>query len=872
MISVLKRKIFGSALILLTILLVFVPFLYTQEVSLNPKGGFKKVLENGLTVLIKEMPASDVVSVYALVKAGSATEGKFLGTGISHFLEHMLFKGTTTRGVGEIAAQIQAVGGTINASTGMDYTIFTITVPSDSFLLALEILGDALMNSTMDAVEFEKEREVIFGELRMNNDNPDRKLNEITFQNVYLRHPYKHPIIGYDSLLGGLTRDDLLEYYHTYYMPNNMILSIAGNVQARKILPPIEQVFKEFKRDREKPRNLPQEPAQITQRRYEEEYPTDLTRLTINFQSTNLLHPDLYALDVLANILGQGRSSRFYEEIYKEKDLAHGISASNYTPMDQGVFQIDCVLEKENIEKVIRAVEEEIEIVQKKGVKPEELDKAKRQVLSDHILGQQTTSAVAYMQATDEAFTGDCEFSQKYVDAIKQVTGKDVKRVARKYLKQTALTIVVLKPKEEATQTQEAKLPARPEIQKVVLPNGLTILLREDHTFPSVSLRLVLNGGTREETPEFNGLSNLTALLWLKGTNTKSAEDIAQFTETLGMELGTFSGKNSLGLNIEFLAENIEEALDVSEDLIKNADFPQDELGKLKENVKAGIREKKDNIFQFTGQALKEELFLEHPLRLDEMGTLESVDRISRENIKNFYERLRVPSNMVISVFGDIHPGEVFKALQEKFDSIKGEEIILNAHKENPLVEPREKELSMDKEQTMVMFGFHGPSLASPDRYGVEILTSLLGSSFSGRLFTTIREELGQAYTLGGDFAPAPDMGFIYFYVLTTEENAEAVKKILSEEIRKLQEEDVSFEELRSVKTYLKGNLKIDQQTNASLGFTTGLDELYGLGWDNYLKFDQAVDQVTEKDIKRLAREYLDLKKAAIVVTRPSHP
>jgi len=160
----------------------------------------KQILDNGLTVLVTEMPSSPVVSVYALVKAGSATEGKFLGTGISHFLEHMLFKGTHGRGVGEIASRIQAVGGSINASTGMDYTIYTITVPFDSFDVALDILSDMLMNSTMDAEEVERERNVIFGEMRLHNDNPGRKIGELTFKNVYIRHPYRHPIIGYKSL------------------------------------------------------------------------------------------------------------------------------------------------------------------------------------------------------------------------------------------------------------------------------------------------------------------------------------------------------------------------------------------------------------------------------------------------------------------------------------------------------------------------------------------------------------------------------------------------------------------------------------------------------------------------------------------------
>ena len=203
----------------------------------------KRIFDNGLTVLVTEMPSSPVVSVFALVKTGSATEGKFLGTGISHFLEHMLFKGTHGREVGQLAGRIQAVGGEINAATSIDYTIYTITVPYDSFDVALEILSDMLMNATMEEEEVERERKVIFGEMRLRNDNPDRKLSEIVFQNAYIRHPYRHPIIGYESLLAGVTRENLVDYYHKNYTPNNMIISVSGNIDINTVLPEIENTL-----------------------------------------------------------------------------------------------------------------------------------------------------------------------------------------------------------------------------------------------------------------------------------------------------------------------------------------------------------------------------------------------------------------------------------------------------------------------------------------------------------------------------------------------------------------------------------------------------------------------------------------------------
>jgi zinc protease len=275
----------------------------------------KHIFDNGLTVLVSEMPSSPVVSVYALVKAGSATEGKFLGAGISHFLEHMLFKGTHGRNVGELASRIQSVGGTINAATSYDYTIYTITVPYESFDVALDILSDMLMNATMNPEEVERERKVIFGEMRLRRDDPDRILSELVFQNVYIRHPYRHPIIGYESLLAEVTPEDLVEYYRTFYTPNNIIFSVAGNIDDQTVLPKIQEAFQGFKRTRAITRNLPEEPTQISGRRYEEEYPTDLTRLSMSFSGVSLLHPDLYALDALAEILGSGRSSRLYVDV-----------------------------------------------------------------------------------------------------------------------------------------------------------------------------------------------------------------------------------------------------------------------------------------------------------------------------------------------------------------------------------------------------------------------------------------------------------------------------------------------------------------------------------------------------------------------------
>ena len=857
---------------------LFIIFLAAFHLILIPHGfshagispASKIVLDNGLTVLVTEMPSSPVVSVYALVKTGSATEGEYLGTGISHFLEHMLFKGTHGRGVGEIAAKIQAVGGEINAATGKDYTIYTITVPFEQFDTALDILVDMLMHATMEPEEVERERNVIISEMKMHDDDPDSKLQEIVYKNVYLNHPYRHPIIGYETALAGLTREDLLAYYHRFYVPNNTVVSITGNIDTEEVTAKVREAFKDFKRGRSLARNLPQEPAQISRRDYEEEYPTDLARLSMSFRGISLLHPDLYALDVLAGILGQGRSSRLYLQVYKKEGLVHSIAAYNYTPVDQGLFSIDCLLEEEKIGDTVASVLAQIERIKQSGVRGEELEKIKQQVKSEHVLNHQTAAGVNFSQVIDEAYAGDPQFSQKYVDAIAQVTPEDIKRVANTYLVESALTTVALKPKrEKPVAAVGEEQPHAGAIEKHVFENGLTVLVREDHAFPLISLQLSAQGGLRQETVELNGLSQMTASAWIKGTKAHTADQIAELTEGLGMDLGSFSGRNSFGLEMEFLKEQWPAALDLLKELIVHPTFPDEEIVKVKEAMKAAIRQREDSIFAFSALALKKKLFPGHPYSMEEEGTMESVEAIRREDLVTFYERFAVPDNMVLSVFGDIDAGDVLSDLKKNLGGMERRPVTLESRAAVPLDGAREQKLVMDKEQAMVLFGFHGAALGEDDTYGLEIATAILGSPFSGRMFNNIREQLGHAYTLGGNYVPGLDVGLVYFYVMTNDEEIGKVSELLKKEIGSMQTELVSEKELNDIKTYLKGAFRASQETNSALAFMAGLDELYGFGFEKYLRYDAKIDRVTREEVRDIAKRDFDLGKAAMVVTRP---
>ena len=311
------------------------------------------VLDNGLTVLVQPTSSSQSVAIYALVKTGSSIENGCIGCGLSHYVERMLFKGTQRRKVGDIPKEVKSLGGVINAQTGFDDTVYTLDLPVGNWKIGMDLIGDMLTNAVFDPQEAQRERTVIHGEMRLYNDQPSRKLSELVFKNVYLYHPYRHPIIGYAPIFDAVNREQLFAYFKERYAPNNIILSVSGAVDPKEVVALAKNIYKNFKPQPLVDHNLPVEPEVIYPRRHIEEYPTNLYHFSYSFHGVRLLDKDLYALDLLANVLGGGESALLYQEIYQKNRLVEDVSASNFTPLDKGIFEIEFQMSKDNLEIVL---------------------------------------------------------------------------------------------------------------------------------------------------------------------------------------------------------------------------------------------------------------------------------------------------------------------------------------------------------------------------------------------------------------------------------------------------------------------------------------------------------------------------------------
>src|SRR6184192_4418092 len=362
----------------------------SSVITFPPSSAQKWVLPNGLPIIVQEDHSAPVASVQAWCSTGSIDEDQHLGAGLSHILEHMLFKGTNTRSANQIAQSIQDVGGYINAYTSFDRTVFWIDVPKDGVGTALEVLSDAMMNSSLPPDEYNKEQEVIRREFAMGMDDPDRMVSLLLFGTAYQRHPYRFPVIGELEIYNQLTQDQVMQYYKTRYVPNNLIFVVVGDVDAAKVRQQLTEFFKAYPEKSLKPLFIPEEPPQLGRREVHEEFATELTHLSLAWHIPEVTNPDVPALDLLSSILGDGRSSRLYRRVREEAGLAYRISAFSYTPGDPGLFGIDATLDPKKREAAEQLVLRILDEVKQAGVTTEELMKAKKITLSHH-LGALTT-------------------------------------------------------------------------------------------------------------------------------------------------------------------------------------------------------------------------------------------------------------------------------------------------------------------------------------------------------------------------------------------------------------------------------------------------------------------------------------------------
>jgi len=871
-----------SVIILINILLVAI--MSTSHVSAEELAPYlhKTVLDNGLTVIVKETPGTRVATVQIWVKAGSVYEDAD-EAGITHFIEHMIFKGTETKGPGELAGAIEGVGGRVNAYTSYEYTVYHATLSSAHWDMAFEVLADAVMHSTFDPVELEREIKVVLEEVSMRYDRPNIMLFHELMATAYTRHPYRLPVIGNVESINNFSREKILAYIAEHYIPQNMMLVVAGDVKGREVIAKAEDIMGAMAKGEAEAESLPVEPVQEESRHFVMKDDILQPQMAMAIPISRFDSPDTPVLDVLAQIVGHGETSRLYRAVRDEKQLVYGINASAFTPADPGMFEITAVLDSSNMLPAFEAALAELFKLKYFSVTDEELIRAKRSLESDFVFNLERVEGQARVLGSFQMMTGDPR-EDEYLEKIRAVTPEDIKQVAQKYFTEKTINVGFLvpatssfTPAEEEIQASiaraheiaihsdsEAMLPDSylSRVHRFTLENGIILLVREDDTVPTVGIRAVFPGGLREETALTNGAFTFISELLPKGTRSMTAKELAVSVADIAGSLNGFSGKNTFGVKADFLARFFPEGMALVRDVVREPVFDPLETEKIRPELLAQLKQQEDSLTSLTFQEFNSLLFSGHPYGLNNIGSEDAIKSFTAAALQEIYFKHARPDNLVLAISGDVKAEETKDLVAELFGDWQvaarpavseiEEEILPPA----PLTEEKTKEIIRDKEQVHLVIGFLGTTLKDPDRFGLEVLDTIL-SGQSGRLFTELRDRQSLAYSLSSFSLFGLDTGAFGIYIGTSPEKRDQAINSVWKELKAIRNTRVNDDELIRAKNILISQYELAMQTHSAQALELGLNETYELGHDFGSKYIQEISDIDADRVLEVARKYI---------------
>ena len=844
---------------------------------------------------------------------GSADEGA-AEAGLAHFHEHMLFKGTARRGVGEVAGEVEGAGGRINAFTSYDVTCYHATLPNDAWPVGLDVLSDAVLHSTFAAEEIALEIDVVLEEIRRSADSPASVLSELAARTIYLAHPYREPILGSAESVANFDRDKVRSFFERWYAPPNLALVAAGDFDPEEFLARAEQSFGGRRTtaangSARRARVRRPEPAQRALRTAVLSRPFERVRMELAWPVVALRHPDAPALDLLAFILGSGDSSRLARRVRERDGLAERIDAACYTPLDPGAFSVDIETDGERAAIALSAAVREVERLRSESVSPEELDKAKTNFLAAQHFERESVSGQAGKLGGFLTLAGDPGLEERYLASVRDATPESLLRAARQYLGCDALSVAALvsldargalddgiaadavargvaelerlrEPPRRigangsgaAARAGRRAAPGRaaaPELFAYEIGGGARLYVVPRRAVPVVSLRAALLGGLLAETRERAGLSAFLAGMWMRGTRSHSAADFARASERMAIDLDSFSGRNSVGLTLDAPTERFDAGFELLSQVLLEPAFDPEEIERERRETLASIERREDSLAQRAFLLFGEAQFPTHPYGWPVLGWREGVLGFDAEAVALQHDALVRAGNLVICAAGDLDPDATAARVTARLAELDARPAVLPEPAiDAPPGEPRRLEARKDREQAHLVIGFRGLSLHDPDREVLEVISQILAGQ-GGRLFLELRDRQGLAYSVSASHADGLGTGTFSSYIGTSPEKLDAARAGLLGELEKLLAAPPELAELERARRYLVGNHRIDLQRNASHAAHVALDALYGIAPDAYHTLPERIAAVGPEDVLRVARRVIRLEARSEAVVRP---
>jgi len=849
---------------------------------IDPDSVRSTVLPNGLTVLVRRDRSAPVVAIVTYVSAGYFDETDDV-VGIAHVLEHMFFKGTPTRGVGEIARQTKAVGGYLNAATIYDHTSYYTVLPASSFAAGLDVQFDAYANSLIDAEELARELEVIIQEAKRKADNPPAVATETLYELLHDVHRIRRWRIGREPGLRALTRESMLRFYRNFYHPANTVLSIVGDVDVNDVMREVAQRYGTLPAGT--PMRTPGPTEEGTGRFRYREWAGDIgqTQVAFGWRTPGTLDDDTPALDILATVLAGGRASRLYRAV-REQKLASAVSAYDYTPTSLGVFVVHAETPPECAADAARAIWAQLRAVRDDGVTEGELVRAKRLYESRWIRRLEDMEGQANYLAEWQAL-GDWKRGDAYLRAALATTTDELQQLAQRYLSPDQAGLVVYRPNGtpeiaadrdgmrrllDAAPTAEVENVAVTPIEAPAVhggpraereeagvrvyrtPSGVPILVRRK-SGALVHAGVYVHGGARDEPLDRAGLTSLMVRTAVKGTERRSAAQIAEEAELLGGSIGGAAGSESFGWSISVPSRQTAPAIALLADVVQHASIPDNALETERAVALADLVALRDDMYRYPMRLATTAAFAGHPYGVPATGDEVTLPTITAEEARNWHRERVLEGTAVIAIVGDAEPDDLAALAAARFGELAGGEVSsLDAPAwPTALVQRIEQR---EKAQTALALLFPGPARNDAARFAAGMIAGV-ASGLGGRFFDELRDKQSLGYTVHAFANERALAGTFGAYIATSPEKEEVARRGLLTEFAKLRNELVTTRELEQAQTYAIGVHAIRQQSGGAV-LADMVDAWMFGSLAELREFDQRIRAVTAEEMRRVAAEY----------------
>ncbi len=902
----------------LVLALVFLFQLVAVSCALGQASGVVETkLPNGLTVLMKESHAAPVFTAQIWFRVGSRNEHTGI-TGISHILEHMLFNASKNYEKGEITSLIRQRGGIENAATWTDFTYYWQLLSSENLELSLKMLAERAGNALLLDSEFQTERTVVLSEMQGRENQPDSELYKNLMATVFQAHPYQWPVIGWQSDVENVSRAQLVNYYQSYYHPNNATLVLVGDFDPAKALALVKKYFGS-KPEGKLPRPVyTVEPKQTGKRVVEVHQAGFAGRVMIGYHTPAISDPDTYALMVLDQILSGGRSSRLYQALV-ETELATSAWSSADDRRDPALFMIGATARNKVQHDVIeKAIAEQVERAKTTLPTQDEMSAAKNQ-LEAYLIYQNDSVSDQGEQLGYYNTVIDWRYIETLIPSIKAVTPEQVRDVAAKYLTDENMTVGRFIPTEGAsggspkppsigpehrqqfrgiayktapqrsTASAKPSKPAAPapkpqqpasklaKPHREVLPNGMVVIVQENHSNPTIAIAGNVKAGSYFDPAGKKGVADLVAEMVGRGTARRSALQIARETDFVGASVSTGSGVETASFSARSLAKDFSLVLDVLSDELMNASFPEDQFARAKGESLSSLEQSKESPDSQAMRAFRNAVFPSgHPyneLTFDDAR--KNLEAISRNDLVSFYKSYYRPDTAVIVIAGDVKAAEAVELVKQYFGGwvAQGPTPLVDVSSVDPPTEARRIDIPMaDKREDSVVFGFPmGLKRSDPDYYAARIMNQALGGAgaLGSILGDEIREKRGLVYDVYSTFDATLGAGPWYASMGTGPQNVEEAIQAVKQKVAEYKKNGPTQKQFDQAREFIIGVFPIALETNAGVARTLLSAETYGLGMDYLQNYPKLYRSVTLEQAKAAAAKYLHPQSATLVVAGP---